>query len=125
MTIFITELQVLSICLGIAMAIVSFLLIAFFLMKHLKRKRINTNEKSNDKNEVIIQSEIIDYFGNKGNIKSFEKKGSRLIIEVYDVNKILMESIKKYGIDRILVGSNKITLIGEGVDVILQILQSI
>lgn len=110
-----TEL-ILGITIPLAVVLVAVILLILYFS--LKKRRKNVKEVEN---HIDIDDNVFFAFGGKDNIKSVELKGSRLVIELFDQTKFEKEFVKDKGIDRVLVMSNKITLVGENVEEIYKL----
>lgn len=117
-TVFLDQAQILTICLVISIVVVVGTLITFILLKKFNKLPFKRNKKEEKKVEFKIENndELLETFGGKENIEQVELKGSRLSIQLKDMNLFNKEKIKEFGIDRILLMSNKIILIGDGVN---------
>lgn len=117
-TVFLDQTQILTICLVASIVVVVGTLVIFLLLKKFNKLPFKSNKKVEKKVEFKIENndEILATFGGKENIEQVELKGSRLSIQLKDMNLFNKEKIKEFGIDRILLMSNKIILIGEGVN---------
>lgn len=100
------------------LVVIGILLILFFNLRKRKKSLI--------KKEVtpLVDETAYFAFGGKDNIKSVELKGSRLVIELFDQSKFVKDAIKDYGIDRVLVMSNKITLVGTNVNKLYELINN-
>ena len=116
-TVFLDQTQILTICLVVSIVVVG-TLVTFLLLKKFNKLPFMSNKKVEKKVEFKIENndELLATFGGKENIEQVELKGSRLRIQLKDMNLFNKEKIKEFGIDRILLMSNKIILIGEGVN---------
>ncbi len=110
-----------ELCLVICIPILALLVIGVILLLFFKLRKRNKEIKVSE-NVTIIDETIYFAFGGKDNIKNVELKGSRLVIELIDQTKFEKVAIKDYGIDRVLVMSNKITLVGTKVNEIYSLL---
>ena len=117
-TVFLDQTQILTICLVVSIVVVVGTLVTFLLLKKFNKLPFKSNKKVEKKAEFKIENndELLATFGGKENIEQVELKGSRLSIQLKDMNLFNKEKIKEFGIDRILLMSNKIILIGEGVN---------
>ena len=98
------------------LVVIGILLILFFNLR--KRKKTLIKEEVTP----LVDETAYFAFGGKDNIKSVELKGSRLVIELFDQSKFVKDAIKDYGIDRVLVMSNKITLVGTNVNKLYELI---
>ena len=117
-TVFLDQTQILTICLVVSLVVVIGTLVTFILLKKFNKLPFKGNKKEEKKVEFKIENndELLSTFGGKENIEQVELKGSRLSIQLKDMNLFNKEKIKEFGIDRILLMSNKIILIGDGVN---------
>ena len=113
----ITSLLVISIPASV-LVVIGILLILFFNLR--KRKKTLIKEEVTP----LVDETAYFAFGGKDNIKSVELKGSRLVIELFDQSKFVKDAIKDYGIDRVLVMSNKITLVGTNVNKLYELINN-
>ncbi|MDY6057971.1 MAG: hypothetical protein SPI36_01840, partial [Candidatus Onthovivens sp.] len=100
------------------LVVIGILLILFFNLR--KRKKTLIKEEVTP----LVDETAYFAFGGKDNIKSVELKGSRLVIELFDQSKFVKDAIKDYGIDRVLVMSNKITLVGTNVNKLYELINN-
>ena len=127
MIILLTNLEILYLTFGVSLGAILILLAIFFTLRYFKKKKetkINVEEKH--KKDIVFQdkSELFDLFGGMDNIVNVELKGSRLNIELKDTSLFKKEDIKNYFIENILIMSNKVVLIGSGVESLFNQLKS-
>ena len=127
MIILLTNLETLYLTFGVSLGAILILLAIFFTLRYFKKKKetkINVEEKH--KKDIVFQdeNELFDLFGGRDNIVNVELKGSRLNIELKDTSLFKKEDIKKYFIENILIMSNKVVLIGSGVESLFNQLKS-
>lgn len=127
MIILLTDLEILYLTFGVSLGAILILLAIFFTLRYFKKKKetkINVEEKH--KKDIVFQdeNELFDLFGGRDNIINVELKGSRLNIELKDTSLFKKEDIKNYFIENILIMSNKVVLIGSGVESLFNQLKS-
>lgn len=127
MIILLTNLETLYLTFGVSLGAILILLAIFFTLRYFKKKKetkINVEEKH--KKDIVFQdeNELFDLFGGRDNIVNVELKGSRLNIELKDTSLFKKEDIKNYFIENILIMSNKVVLIGSGVESLFNQLKS-
>ncbi len=127
MIILLTNLEILYLTFGVSLGAILILLAIFFTLRYFKKKKetkINVEEKH--KKDIVFQdeNELFDLFGGRDNIVNVELKGSRLNIELKDTSLFKKEDIKNYFIENILIMSNKVVLIGSGVESLFNQLKS-
>ena len=127
MIILLTNLETLYLTFGVSLGAILILLAIFFTLRYFKKKKetkINVEEKR--KKDIVFQdeNELFDLFGGRDNIVNVELKGSRLNIELKDTSLFKKEDIKNYFIENILIMSNKVVLIGSGVESLFNQLKS-
>ena len=127
MIILLTNLETLYLTFGVSLGAILILLAIFFTLRYFKKKKetkINVEEKR--KKDIVFQdeNELFDLFGGRDNIVNVELKGSRLNIELKDTFLFKKEDIKNYFIENILIMSNKVVLIGSGVESLFNQLKS-
>ena len=127
--------------LGISLGILLFAVLVYVSYTLIKRRNKILKEPKVKKEKIkqpkikkqVVKEEIAplyeiphvyDLFGGKNNVVAYEQKGSRLVLELNDVDVINVEEIKKEGVDKILTMSKKITLIGSGISNLLNNLQN-
>ncbi len=94
--------------------------------KAVKVKEPKVKKQAAKEIEVVLTEipNIYELFGGKENVLSYEQKGSRLIIELNDVDVVNVEEIKKIGVEKVLTMSKKVTLIGDGISNLLNNLEN-
>ena len=127
MIILLTNLEILYLTFGVSLGAILILLAIFFTLRYFKKKKetkINVEEKH--KKDIVFkdENELFDLFGGRDNIVNVELKGSRLNIELKDTSLFKKEDIKNYFIENILIMSNKVVLIGSGVESLFNQLKS-
>ncbi len=127
MIILLTNLEILYLTFGVSLGVILILLAIFFTLRYFKKKKetkISVEEKY--KKDIVFQdeNELFDLFGGRDNIVNVELKGSRLNIELKDTSLFKKEDIKNYFIENILIMSNKVVLIGSGVESLFNQLKS-
>ena len=127
MIILLTNLEILYLTFGVSLGAILILLAIFFTLRYFKKKKetkIIVEEKH--KKDIVFQdeNELFDLFGGRDNIVNVELKGSRLNIELKDTSLFKKEDIKNYFIENILIMSNKVVLIGSGVESLFNQLKS-
>lgn len=108
-----TESLTLTLCLSLGAILI--LLVALFLIRFFKRKK-NKNNAVIDRKVTINDDELNNLIGGQENLISISLNGSRLTLVLKDYDKIKKDELKKIGIDRFLLMSNKIILIGPSVN---------
>lgn len=111
-TVFLSNVEL---ALAISIPLFALLVLAIILILFFKLRKRNKDIKE-EENVNVVDETIFFAFGGKDNIKNVELKGSRLVIELVDQSKFIKDAVKGYGIDRVLVMSNKITLVGTNVN---------
>ena len=91
---------------GGAVLLVVVLFIVFFLLFRKKDKAPTEN-----KIVEIDNNKWVNALGGKDNIVSFEAKGSRLIVYIFDNTKINKEELHELGVTSIIVSKDKATLV--------------
>lgn len=127
MIILLTNLEILYLTFGVSLGAILILLAIFFTLRYFKKKKeIKINVEEKRKKDIVFQdeNELFDLFGGRDNIVNVELKGSRLNIELKDTSLFKKEDIKNYFIENILIMSNKVVLIGSGVESLFNQLKS-
>ena len=78
--------------------------VLFFLVPKFTSKRKETKP-------LIDESSFFAALGGKENIKSHKISGSRLTIELFDPDKLDLETIKNHGVDRVIKMQSKVVLL--------------
>lgn len=127
MIILLTNLEILYLTFGVSLGAILILIAIFFTLRYFKKKKeIKINVEEKHKKDIVFQdeNELFDLFGGRDNIVNVELKGSRLNIELKDTSLFKKEDIKNYFIENILIMSNKVVLIGSGVESLFNQLKS-
>ena len=127
MIILLTNLEILYLTFGVSLGAILILIAIFFTLRYFKKKKeIKINVEEKHKKDIVFQdeNELFNLFGGRDNIVNVELKGSRLNIELKDTSLFKKEDIKNYFIENILIMSNKVVLIGSGVESLFNQLKS-
>lgn len=127
MIILLTNLEILYLTFGVSLGAILILIAIFFTLRYFKKKKeIKINVEEKHKKDIVFQdeNELFNLFGGRDNIVNVELKGSRLNIELKDTFLFKKEDIKNYFIENILIMSNKVVLIGSGVESLFNQLKS-
>lgn len=104
----------LYICLGVVFLILLTILIIFIIRPKTKKET-----KPN-----IDIDEFITSLGGKENIISFQQVGSRINLELNDMEKVDSDNIKKYGVNNVIKMSSRLVLVCEDASKLAKLLEN-
>lgn len=100
---------VLIVALSLVLVVIIGILI-FLITRKIKR------EKNTLKENLYNLDDIYTALGGKDNIISHQINGTRLTLVLRDYKKVDREKLRSFGVERILLMSNKYILVGEHLD---------